>query len=108
MIVTIGEKRYVHISEFAQLIGRSVQAVRHLCLENGGLRRMKHIRDGSRILIEYSELTEYPFVSPGRRGAMVIYHYQLTQDGWERYECTACTTGENAAQCPEARRIYGV
>ena len=107
MIVVINGKEYIHISEFAELIRHSVQSVRYLC-ERGGRRPLRYIRDGSRILIEVRELTEYPFLSGGRNLSNQIYHYRLTEDGYERYLCHSCTFGEDIERCEEAKRLYNV
>ena len=104
MVMRIGETDYIHISEFAELLGHSIQSVRYLC-GSGGRRQMKHIRDGSRILIPVSELSEYPFTNSGR-GSDQIFHYRYTRDGYERYMCHSCTFKEDVASCPEARRLY--
>ena len=104
MVMRIGETDYIHISEFASLLHHSVQSIRYLC-GPGGRRQMKHIRDGSRILIPTSELLEYPFTNSGRSGDQ-IFHYRYTRDGYERYLCSACTFKEDVASCPEARRLY--
>lgn len=106
MVMRIGDTDYIHISEFASLIGHSVQSVRYLC-NTGGRRQLTHIRDGSRILIPVRELAEYPFTNSGRSNDQ-IYHYRSTRGGYERYLCSACTFRENPESCPEARRLYDI
>lgn len=106
MIMRIGDTDYIHISEFAELLEHSVQSIRHLCFGGGGRRPMRHIRDGSRVLIPVTELTEYPFTNSGRGGSDQIYHYRYGRDGYEKYLCHACTFRESVMTCPEAIRLY--
>jgi hypothetical protein len=106
MVYMIEGEAYYHISDFAAITKHTIPAIRYLCF-SGGRRQLKYRRDGSRILIPASEVTEYPFTQGGR-SQHLIYHYRATLNGYEKYMCRACSFKEDPETCPEARRMYGL
>jgi hypothetical protein len=108
---------YVPIKTFAEIVNRSVPAVRHLCT-HGGIRRLRTFRDGTHLYILFKEAYEYPFVKAGAYNE-AIYHYRpwrpIKQGNierepdenllpWERYLCRACSYGESPESCTEAAK----
>lgn len=72
----IGEYEYIHIQDFADITGRSKQAIRRLIEDGNSMRRMKSLRDKSRLLIPLLELAGFPFVKQGKQmSGRDIYHY---------------------------------
>jgi hypothetical protein len=93
MIHNIGDTEYVHIAEFAYLVGKSVSAIRYLILHGNIMRKMKSIREGSKFYIPLSELAEFPFIVCGKSsGVKDIFHYQLSGTGaYVPVLCEECT-----------------
>lgn len=67
--------KYLSPTNFAKATGRSVGNVRYLMAYGNRIRRLKveYPLVGSP-MIPFSELTEFPFTTPGR-GLVSIYHY---------------------------------
>lgn len=96
----------IHIQEFAQVAGRSVQSTRHLIEKGGTIRKLKAIRMRSQLMIPITELKGYPFVKQGSAmGSVTIYHYvqmdKIGCDGepmWEAKICPICTYSDGKCE----------
>lgn len=109
--------KYIHISDASRLTGRSIQSFRHLLLEGNTVRRMKAIRDRSRILIPIAELKGFPFRTAFnylndddddvtmKGPAYNIYHYVETDDVYTYAVCPKCSAGEECDCAKEAREL---
>lgn len=76
IIYNIDGVDYIHIQKFVDLIDRSQQSTRRLIRDGNTSRRLKALRDRSRLLIAITEIVGYPFVNHGRQVAgHDIYHY---------------------------------
>lgn len=95
-IYTLDDIAMIHISEFAQITGRSIQSTRHLIEDGNKVRKMKFFRDRSRLMIPLTELWGYPLVDAGYcSGPRNVYHYVRQEDGTLKRElCQECSFGE--------------
>ena len=95
-IYTIHSIEMIHIAEFAQLTGRSIQSTRHLIEDGNKIRKMKFFRDRSRLMIPVKELWGYPLIDAGYcSGPRNVYHYTKNDDGTISKElCQECSFGE--------------
>jgi hypothetical protein len=108
-----GEK-YITVQTFAAIVGKTTPAIRYLC-NGGGLRPMRHKKEGPHTYILYDEAREYPFIPPGITGSP-IYHYTpqkvcIAEESepiededrfpWVKYICRACTFHEDDYECKE-------
>lgn len=121
--MTIGGIEYIHIQDFAEITGRSKQAIRRLIEDGNSVRRLKATRDRSRLMVPVMELVGFPFVNQGKQmNGTDIYHYvaedtsddqalpaidaitkcsEMVRNGedwknkivWERKLCVECTFG---------------
>ncbi len=71
--VTVNDVDYYDVKVFAELTNRTEQAIRLLVIKGNRLRKLKSIKVGPTILIEKSELTEYPFACAGRSKTVVMF-----------------------------------
>lgn len=92
-VYTIHGIEMIHIAEFAQLTGRSIQSTRHLIEDGNKIRKMNFFRDRSRLMIPVKELWGYPLTDTGFcSGPRNIYHYYRNDDGTvEKRLCQECT-----------------
>lgn len=75
-VFTINGIDYLHIQDFADIIGRSKQSTRRLIEDGNSARRLKAMRDRSRLMVPVIELVGYPFVNQGKQlTGQDIYHY---------------------------------
>lgn len=90
----------IHIAEFSDLLGRSVQSTRRIIENGNAVRKLKSYRDRSRLMIPVSEITGYPFVNAGHSdNAREIFHFRFVEDGKvERYFCEKCTYGQGCEE----------
>lgn len=66
---------FIHIQKFISLANRCPQSTRHLIYDGNTARRLKAMRDRSRLLIPIRELAGFPFVNRGKQIAgQDIYH----------------------------------
>lgn len=103
----------IHISEFADVLRRSVPATRRLIEQGNSIRKLKAYRDRSRLMIPVTEITGYPFVNAGRDSSgTLVFHYALNKETgkYERYLCKECSFSDNKClvrkqadelKCPE-------
>jgi hypothetical protein len=92
MIHVIGDTEYLHIEEFAELLEHTVPSIRYLIQHGNAIRKMEHIKEGSRFFIPVKELTSYPFVPGGRTsGILEIYHYRNINGRYIKELCVPCT-----------------
>jgi hypothetical protein len=91
---------YIHISEFAELTNRSIQATRHLIADGNSVRKLKAFRDRSRLMIPVTELTGYPFTNQGASNPKEIYHYVFNEDGKTMYKklCEKCSYSQDVCE----------
>ena len=96
----------VHITEFAEALGRSVQSTRRLIEQGNNVRKLKAFRDRSRLLIPIKEITGYPFTTTGpgnvKRG---IFHYVLKDGKYEMCFCNDCTFSHGCQLRKEADEL---
>lgn len=92
-VQTIEGVDLLHIREFCEITGRSIQSVRHLIEFGNRERKMKFFRDRSRLLIPVTELTGFPFIKSGHAsGSREIYHYYKQEDGTYKIGiCEVCS-----------------
>lgn len=98
-IYTLNGIAMIHIAEFAQLTGRSIQSTRHLIEDGNKIRKMKFFRDRSRLMIPLTELWGYPLIDAGFcSGPRNVYHYYNNDDGTvEKRLCQECSFGEGCS-----------
>lgn len=89
----------IHIAEFAQLTGRSIQSTRHLVEDGNKVRKLKFFRDRSRLMIPVKELWGFPLIDAGYcSGPRSIYHYVKNADGTISKElCQECSFGADSS-----------
>lgn len=97
----------IHVTDFANLLHRSVQSTRRLIDYGNNIRKLKAFRDRSRLMIPTTEITGYPFTATGPdnldRG---IFHYVKQEDGTYAKElCPECTFGEGCKARKEADEL---
>ena len=71
--IEIGEERYYTVKQFANLTNHSEQSIRVLIYKGNSLRKLRVNNMLGRPLIYTSELTDFPFTTPGR--SRVVYFY---------------------------------
>lgn len=99
-IYTIHGIEMIHIAEFAQLTGRSIQSTRHLIEDGNKIRKMKFFRDRSRLMIPVKELWGFPLIDAGYcSGPRNVYHYVKNEDGTISKElCQECSFGDHVCK----------
>lgn len=71
--ITIDNKEYYYLADFAELTNRSHQAVR-LAIEPGNrLAKLKATKVGESLLIIATELTRFPFCCPGKSKRVIFF-----------------------------------
>ena len=98
-VYTIHGIEMIHIAEFAQLTGRSIQSTRHLIEDGNKVRKLKFFRDRSRLMIPIKELWGFPLIDAGYcSGPRSIYHYVKNEDGTIGKElCQECSFGADSS-----------
>ena len=98
-VYTIRGIEMMHIAEFTQLTGRSIQSTRHLIADGNTVRKSKCFRDRSRLMIPVKELWCFPLIGPGYcSGPRSIYHYVKNADGTVSKElCQECSFGADSS-----------
>lgn len=101
--ISINGEEYLHISDFASTLGRSVPSTRYLIENGNSIRHLASTRIGSRLYIPKFELTGYPFALSGPAPVKDIYHYVLNEEGkYVKRLCTECTYGQGCQVALEA------
>lgn len=101
--ISINGEEYLHISDFANTLGRSIPSTRYLIEKGNAIRYLASTRIGSRLYIPKFELTGYPFALSGPATVKDIYHYVLGKDGkYVKQLCTECTYGQGCQIALEA------
>jgi hypothetical protein len=72
---TVNGKLYFSVKNFAWVTKRSEQNVRFLMAKGNKQRKLVVERVMGKPMIPFSELTEYPFGTPGRNAS--VYHYDI-------------------------------
>ena len=75
----VNDVEYIYLPDFAKIIGFTDRGVRYLVEHGNSIRPLKSYREGSKLYIKASELTEYPFMSAGKKH--IIFHYKQQEDG---------------------------
>ncbi len=74
--VVVGGIEYYTVKEFAKKTNRSITAVYNLVVNGNSIRKLKSKRlFKTRVMIEASEVSEFPFTPAGRRAEEKPYHY---------------------------------
>lgn len=73
--ITIDSKDYYSTEVFAEITCRSAQAIRLLVSKGNRVRKLKAITFGRNLMIEKSELVDFPFTCAGR--SKLVYHYDV-------------------------------
>ena len=73
-MVTINDKTYYTVKDFARLTNKTEQTIRKLYNIGNRIRKLKGLYIANRLFILTSELTEYPFTVSGRN-SRTVYHY---------------------------------
>ncbi len=99
-IYTIQGIPMVHIADFAYALNRSVTSTRRLVEKGNSIRKLKAMRDRSRLMIPVVEMTGYPFVASGPGKEKRIFHYKpFKTEGasesviYKKVFCERCTYG---------------
>lgn len=73
--------KYISVKEMAIITNKSDQTIYTLISKGNSVRKMNHIKIGTKVLIPYTEVIEFPFTWAGRytSDSNNIYHY--TYDG---------------------------
>lgn len=108
-IYTMNGIDYLHVQDFARIIGRSKQSTRRLIEDGNSARRLKATRDRSRLMVPVIELVGYPFVNQGKQlTGKDTYHYHA----YALAHCTGYDEGESVPieeaikLCDEADKKY--
>lgn len=82
-IVEIDGEPYVTKKDFCFLLNRSEQGITQLITKGNSFRKLKHKHMGASVFIPFSEVTEFPFVLPGR-GCRYVQYTKEGDIDWER------------------------
>ncbi len=102
----------IHIADFAYALNRSVTSTRRLVEKGNSIRKMKALRDKSRLMIPVAEMKGYPFVASGPGKDKRIFHYkEIKAEGatnavvYKKVLCEKCTYGEG---CEDRKIADGI
>lgn len=103
---------FIHIADFAYALNRSVTSTRRLVERGNRIRKLKAMRDRSRLMIPVTEMTGYPFVSSGPGKEKKVFHYiPVKAEGaegaviYKKAFCEKCTYGEGCETRKEADKL---
>lgn len=77
--IEVNGEDYYYLHDFAELTNRSCQAIRLAILTGNRLDKLRAEKIGESVIIPASELTRFPFCSPGKNKRVSFY----TADGQE-------------------------
>lgn len=67
-LVVINGKKYLSVTDFARLAGRTTNTVHLLCTRGNAFRKLVSVKMGNNRFIDADELFAFPFVARGRYG----------------------------------------
>ena len=73
--ININGKECYQVKQFASLTNRTTQSIYNLIREGNSIRKLVAFYVEEKPYIPVSELTDFPFVSPGPFSANNVYHY---------------------------------
>jgi len=85
---------YMDIHDYANKIGRTLQAVRESVLNGNRVRKLRSKRVGRKLYIPVAEYYIYPYINSGK-GTDRVYHYSLDNN---LLLCDACTKGQRCTK----------
>ncbi len=75
-VVTIDNKKYLTVNQMSAMTNKSTQTIYTLINKGNSIRKIKVLKLVDRLLIPYTELTEFPFTyCGGANSKQSIYHY---------------------------------
>ena len=73
--ITLNGEQYNRVKHIAALTNRTTQTIYNLIRYGNSVRELKSVHIAENVYIPVSELTEFPFTSPGPHSDRRIYHF---------------------------------